>query len=457
MTFSEYKKTLPDIRDILRAMWKTALTLAVAAAVVVGMNAMMQAFLDDELKSVRESAEKTASDIAAIGEGEQAGALRKRLKLIAQEEFYQKYRFRESYHYYGQFYEMFEQVENANVLFLGTSHTAHGLNPLYVEKENPDYSFFNFALNGSNPQYYLDWYKVFKESGYNTPDMIVFCVDWFMCDDGWLWRRIDFDDSPDKPIAIMRTLRQSEIAAAKAADTASQEQDDDASEAADDAAETSKVDWWDVDAVMTKVFNQIPLIFSRDRIPEMLRWAFGIEEATEAEAAETAAETSDEQSSDSKEEAVYDENGDVIMPEFKHSYLTDDIGNVTSMYYKGFIPWESYYDGSVTDQACNVTNEEKDAFVKLINQFMDDGIQLLFVEVPEYVNGRNAGSAMEDNNAWIKKIADRYGIKFLNYNDELYSEINDDYELFSDWGHMNNAGATLFSQKLAKDITPYLP
>ncbi|MFA6947678.1 MAG: hypothetical protein WCQ72_01715 [Eubacteriales bacterium] len=453
MTMTEYKKTLPDAKTILRALWKTFVTLALTAALVFGMNAMMQAFLDDELRSVRESAQKTAEDIAALGEGDQTAALTKRLKLTAQEEFYQKYKNRESYHYYGQFYEMFEQVENADVLFLGTSHTAHGLNPLYIEKENTGHSFFNFALNGSNPQYYLDWYKVFRESGYPTPKMIVFCVDWFMCDDGWLWRRIDFDDSPDKPIAIMRSLRQTEIAAAKAASDTS----DEAGAEQTEAAETSggeKINWWDADAVMTKVFNQIPLIFSRDRIPEMLRWAFGIGEAEQ----NVPAETSDEASGGDKDgESIYDENGSVIMPEYHHEYLTDAIGNVTSMYYKGFIPWESYYDGSVSEQPCNVTNAEKDAFVALINQFMDDGIQLLFVEVPEYVNGRIAGSAMEENNAWIKKIADRYGIKFLNYNDELYSDINDDYELFSDWGHMNNGGATLFSKKLAQDIKPYLP
>jgi hypothetical protein len=207
-----------ELNALPRILLKGIIVVLIALIPALVLNIAMQSFLDGELAVVQAAAEKAAAArqalLEASGEAEKARleAELKVLKAEQYEEFYQQYKTRESYHYYGQFYEMFENMYSADVIFIGTSHAAHGVNPLYIEKENPDRSFYNFSLNGSNPKYYLDWYEVFKESGYPAPEVIVFCVDWFMCDDAWLWRRISFDDSPDQPIDIMRKIRESEKA-----------------------------------------------------------------------------------------------------------------------------------------------------------------------------------------------------------------------------------------------------
>jgi lysophospholipase L1-like esterase len=95
-------------------------------------------------------------------------------------------------------------------------------------------------------------------------------------------------------------------------------------------------------------------------------------------------------------------------------------------------------------------------FKRLLDLFKKDGIPVLFVMCPENIPGRNAPQ-FDEKNANLVKISKEYGISFLNYNTDLASEINDDYKNYSDWGHLNTKGSTLFSQKLGEDITEYLP
>ncbi|MCL2099672.1 MAG: hypothetical protein FWH24_04465, partial [Oscillospiraceae bacterium] len=93
-----------------------------------------------------------------------------------------------SCHYDGQFREIFEKHVNAEYIFIGTSHVTHGVTPESFEKSGK--RFFNFALNGSNPSYYVWWYNdVFKAKNYRKPTAIIFGVNWFMFDTNWLWRR----------------------------------------------------------------------------------------------------------------------------------------------------------------------------------------------------------------------------------------------------------------------------
>lgn len=436
-----------DLRCLPRCFGKGLCVIAVAGMICAVFNGMMQRFLDDEVAVVTAAAERAATIQKALDEaGESPEAIRLAAELTVKkaeqyEQFYQKYKNRLCYHYYGQFYEMFENQYNADTLFIGTSHTAHGVNPKYIEAENPDRSFFNFALNGSNPQYYLDWWEIFLESGYPIPETIVYCVDWFMCDDGWLWRRIDFDTNPDCPVDIMRkivkaekqqTQKRTESAAPSDTRTA------DGMNTPTNVPEQAAIHWWNVDEILTYAFQRIPFIYSRDRIPEMLSYYVHggkieyTEEPIEAEAVEALPE----------------------IPVYRHEYLTDRDGNITSAYYKGFIPWERAYDGTPVEQGCNDNPAQWKAFEALLDLLKGYGIRIVLVEVPEYVPGRNEWK-MADNNARIAKIAAERGLPFYNYNDELYSAINDDYTCFSDWGHMNENGSTAFSKMLATDLAAY--
>ncbi len=443
-----------EISALPRVFIKGFIVIAVAFALAFALNSAMQSFLDDEVAVVQAAAERAAKiQEALLAAEDEAEAERLQAELAVSkaeqyEEFYQKYKTRFCYHYYGQFYEMFENMYNADTIFIGTSHAAHGINPLYIEEEIPEKSWFNFALNGSNPMYYLEWWKIFLESGYPMPETIVYCVDWFMCDDGWLWRRIDFDTNPDCPVDIMRKIRVTEVRKAAAESTSSVGVETaDAVETVSEVVETveeTKLNYFDIDEVLTYVFSRVPIIYSRDRIPEMLRYYISggkveIEDNTADDLSAIAA----------LEEEVLPE-----VPVYEHEYLVDSDGNITSSYYKGYIPWEANYNGGTVAQNCTDNPAEWEAFEQLLDIFVENGIHIVFVEAPEYLPGRKEIKC-EKNNKKIAEIAEKYGITFLNYNGELESEINNDYTNYSDWGHMNTKGSTAFSKLLAQDLKEY--
>ena len=450
---SENIRAKHELNQLPRVFIKAAIVIAIAIIPIFLMNFGMQSFLDEEVAIVQAAKEKAeAAKQALLDAASELGEERLEAELAVikanqYEEFYQKYKNRESFHYYGQFYEMFENVHNADTIFIGTSHASHGVNPLYVEESVTDRSLFNFALNGSNPQYYVDWYKVFKEAGYPTPDTIVFCVDWFMCDDGWLWRRLSFDDNPDQPIDIMRKLNANQSstpapAPAVTEDTAAVTEIAETAPAETAGTPEEKINFWDVDALMSSIFNKLPMIYSRDRIPEMIRHYTGVDKIDGTE------QIADDAPVDSGDEA---EDKIPEIPVFTHDYLRDGSGNITSDYYKGFIPWESGYAGGFAVQGSNDNEAQWTALTTLLDQFTADGIKLIFVQIPEHTTGRKAIN-IEKNNARLAELAEKYNAPFLNYNDELESDLNHDYTNFSDWGHLSKKGSTAFSKQLGKDL-----
>jgi len=74
---------------------------------------------------------------------------------------------------------------------------------------------------------------------------------------------------------------------------------------------------------------------------------------------------------------------------------------------------------------------------------------------PEFLPGRTAPQ-FDELTDLLSQIAAARNIPFLNYNTELVSEINSDYSLYSDWGHLNNTGAHIFSQRLYEDLSGIL-
>lgn len=442
-----------ELSCLPRFFIKGSIVVGIAFLMAFGLNHAMQSFLDHEVAVVQAAAEKAAKIQEALLAAEnEAQAKRLEAELAVKkaeqyEEFYQKYKTRHCYHYYGQFYEMFDNMYSADTIFIGTSHAAHGVNPLYFEEEMPEKSWFNFALNGSNPSYYLDWWEVFLESGYPIPETIVYCVDWFMCDDGWLWRRIDFDTNPDCPVDIMRKIKAAEKRKS-AVESHNAETDDDVAAETEETTvveKEAKINYFDLDELTTYVFSRIPIIYSRDRIPEMIRYYLdgGTFEAEDDTADDLAAlENIDE-------EAPLPE-----IPVYEHAYQVDQDNNITSSYYKGYIPWERGYSGGTVAQMCNDKEYQWEAFEELLDIFLEYDIHVVFVEAPEFLKGRRENK-MEPNNDRIEEIAEKYGITFYNYNEELAGDINANPGNFSDWGHMNTKGSTEFSKLLASDLKEY--
>lgn len=443
-----------ELRSLPIIFIKGLIVVALAFLMAFGLNSAMQSFLDDEVAVVQAAAERAAKIEAALAAAEnEAAAKRLEAELAVKkaeqyEEFYQKYKTRHCYHYYGQFYEMFDNMYNADTIFIGTSHTAHGVNPLYMEEVMPEKSWFNFALNGSNPQYYVDWWKVFLESGYPIPETIVYCVDWFMCDDGWLWRRIDFDTNPDCPVDIMRKIKTAEKRKEAVENHNAKVEGENVTTETETVQKTEtpeKINWFDIDEATTYLFSRIPIIYSRDRIPEMIAYYKNggkfdtVEEEVDLEA------------------LLAEADDDTPLPEvpvYKHAHQADQDNNITSSYYKGYIPWERGFSGGTVHQGCNDRESQWKAFEKLLDIFKENDIHVIFVEVPEFVKGRRTDK-MEPNNDRIEEVAEKYGITFYNYNEELYGEINESPSNFSDWGHMNTKGSTEFSKLLAQDLKEY--
>ncbi len=305
----------------------------------------------------------------------------------------------ENVHYKGQFNEIYSQNIKADVMILGTSHANRAINPYWLEQgsylldENIGYlSYFNFAMDGACPSYYLDWWEqIIIPSGYPLPKLVIFSVDWFMFDHNWLWRRIEQD------YMYMQTPPS---------------QNDGTNDKNNFFDLFEDINWFDTENTLTTLFNRIPLIYARDRIFEMFS-----EPQTEAP---------------------------------KDALKIEDCP-----YYNGQIAIAGNYDGKLSIATCFSFEEEIEDFKKLLDIFEENNIPFMFLMVPEDLNARRARQ-YDENIELLNSIAAEYDIDFINYNEEnlTYLSLSSDY--YYDWGHMNWNGSTLFSKMLAEDLVPYI-
>ena len=331
-------------------------------------------------------------------------------------------------HYDGQFQEIYEKRVNADYIFIGTSHTTHGVTPEAFEKSGK--KFFNFALNGSNPSYYVWWYNdVFKANRYVKPKAVLFGVDWFMFDTDWLWRRPEFD------FPYLRAVSRD-----PASNSGSGGEDDEYYGYYDESSSTSSVykyqgKWYDVDAIITYVTNRFSVFSSRTRFIELIF-------------------PEKKEESDPESESGISEKKEKEKREY---YRTPD-GFVLSAFYKGYVPWEQEFGGwSAGEARCGKRSldTERNSFISLLEQFKNEGIPVVFFMTPEYLPGRDAPQ-FDEMTDMINGIAKDYNIPFLNYNTDLESSINNDATCYSDWGHLNDKGAQAFSKKLYEDLNKIL-
>ena len=77
-----------------------------------------------------------------------------------------------------QYEEIFHPKVNADIIIMGASHAAHGINPKYLEKDG--LKVFNFGQDGAGPTFFLKWYRKVFQRYYRKPDTVIFGVHWVM-------------------------------------------------------------------------------------------------------------------------------------------------------------------------------------------------------------------------------------------------------------------------------------
>lgn len=94
-------------------------------------------------------------------------------------------------HYRLQYQEAQIGAKQYEGIIMGTSHCTHAIVPSILDKSG--IQFYNFALNGSNPEFYYNWYnRVFLQNN-NKQNYCILGIDWFIFDKERLWRELAQD------------------------------------------------------------------------------------------------------------------------------------------------------------------------------------------------------------------------------------------------------------------------
>lgn len=103
------------------------------------------------------------------------------------------YRFGKSYysHFELQYKETVTPQKRIDGIILGTSHGAHGLRPEVLDSTGK--SFYNFAMNGGNPEFFWNWYTNIFRPYHPRPLYCIWATDWFLFDTAWVWRHYEQD------------------------------------------------------------------------------------------------------------------------------------------------------------------------------------------------------------------------------------------------------------------------
>ena len=126
-----------------------------------------------------------------------------------------------------------------------------------------------------------------------------------------------------------------------------------------------------------------------------------------------------------------------------------------SGYYRGFIPFETRRSLEKEVMNPKIEDFQLRAFEKLLDEFERDGVKIIFVQVPVYGYGFESAT-LSENIRLLRRIAEKRGIPFLDYEMERSSPINTDAALFSDSAHLNGRGSEAFSKLLKRDLDPLL-
>lgn len=94
-------------------------------------------------------------------------------------------------HYPLQYQEVFNPSVKANLIIMGASHSAHGINPKHLEAGQV--KVYNFSMDGAGPAFNLKWYQKIFKTHYPKPLYVIYGVHWAMFDENILQRRFEHD------------------------------------------------------------------------------------------------------------------------------------------------------------------------------------------------------------------------------------------------------------------------
>jgi lysophospholipase L1-like esterase len=140
--------------------------------------------------------------------------------------------------------------------------------------------------------------------------------------------------------------------------------------------------------------------------------------------------------------------------------LKSSSGVIIRKYNNGYVPYSSPYTKDITNNKLNNTGaidiEQLELFKRTIEEILNNNISIIFVDIPEYLNDRTNSKYINTNQEVLRELANKYNIRFLEYNNAMVSYINFDQSYFSDTAHLNDRGAQAFSKRLSADLKTYL-
>lgn len=120
---------------------------------------------------------------------------------------------------------------------------------------------------------------------------------------------------------------------------------------------------------------------------------------------------------------------------------------------KGYRGVEQPWDGAGFRKLSSVVFEVNDTTVKMFDNYLakvkNDGIKMVFVYTPHYIELNEKMENLEEMHATYKRFADKYDIPILDYRG---MEICSDTTFFYNVMHLNKKGAEIFSDSLGRDL-----
>ena len=292
------------------------------------------------------------------------------------------------------FREMYHGAEEYDLIFLGSSHTAHGIHSRYIE-EGTGWTVYNFGFDGANSPVILSIYRFILKPRKKRIGVAGLDTIWFFLDEDWMPRTFYFNAE----FISWKTLLQYYF------------------------SDEVRPPGYAPEQIRSEFRNilefKVPLLKYQRRLPEIFlrRDFFGMFDSTEV----------------------------VDKAKYFRGYIP----------FKG--GWNArphglqYYRGDISLRPAHVNREWVEVLENTIQQLQRDGTNVFLYQLPEYLESREVPNYQEID-AIYRRVAAKYQIPFLNYNTELRSYVNYDKKYFWNWDHLNEEGSVLFSKIFAADI-----
>ena len=285
------------------------------------------------------------------------------------------YRFGKNYynHFELQYNEIVEPKKKIEGIILGTSHGTHGIRPEMLDSLG--FGFYNFSMNGGNPEFYWNWYTNIFAPLHPRPAYCIWATDWFLFDTLWVWRQYEQDSEYFPDSIFYANVRSGDY-------------------------NTHSLVLNRIPFTKYKSFKDVPNLFRK-----------------------------------------YDESQYII-----------------SKYKDGFVP---YWPKKIERFRNRYVNKLKDFykispwqqhfFEMLVHRMMSEGIKVILINTPEY-GSKSVEYEKIIAYDYLESFAKKNGISFINYNLGKRGSINDNKDMFTDWGHLNDNGSKWFSVILRSDL-----